>query len=152
MKEGEQIVESNQAVGRKRRKRRGGIRFSGAKQLRRSAMRNQLKKKEAVSVSGEMKTPEQDGRPRETDEATPFRLRHLPRSGSLQALLERDEEDRTVVSPESRDKVHMETKSKADSLDFDEANDDNADEDEPTVRYSAIRSYPNVRLRYFILR
>lgn len=149
MKEVEQIAVSNQVVGQKRRRRRGGIWFSGAKQLRRSAMRNQLKKKETMSVDGEMGTLGQDRRSVQTDAVSPFRLRHLPRAVSLQALSERDEEDRTDASPASRDRVHTETQSEADSLAFDEANDDNAQEDEPKVRSCTIRSYPNVRLYFY---
>lgn len=50
-----EVDQSNQVVGQKRR-RRGGIRFSGAKQLCRRAMRNQLKKNETMSVNEEMGT------------------------------------------------------------------------------------------------
>lgn len=148
MKEIDQIAESNKVVGQKRRKRRRGLRFSGTKQLRRSAMRTTTKKKESVSTNKEMMTPEQDrGSVLHTD-VSPFRLRHLPRSISLQAVSERDEDERVLLSPESRERVWRDTQSKADSLDFDKDNDDNDQDDGPTVRFFTIVFYHIVNLSW----
>lgn len=100
-----------------------------------------MKKKETVSVNEEMKTREQDRGSVQTDEVTPFWLRHLPRLVSLEAVLERDEDERALLSWESRDRTQRDTESRVDSLDFDQDNDNNTQEDESTVRFYTIESF-----------
>lgn len=129
MKEAGHIVESNKDTGKKRKRRRGGIKFSGSKVLRRMAQR----RKESSSGKSEMNTPETQRGSVSTPGGSPFRLHHRGRSVTLETVNEKDENPGAILSPESTRGATRNTQSRTDNLDFDNLDEGDTNEDEAKV-------------------